>query len=166
MSLLASHARHLGPSSCRCLAPASTSPADLEQTVVGLAEPLSHASPTESDLNLQTKVRDATSNDAWGPSGTQMNEIAQLTYNQCVTSLPFITSWLLRVSQRSRRRATDCSESVGARGSWPAAVCNGRRGSWPAPPLRLGGRGPVALAVSALSSGPAELLIAQLLLCC
>lgn len=33
-------------------------------------------------LLLQTKVREATSNDAWGPSGTQMNEIAQLTYNQ------------------------------------------------------------------------------------
>jgi len=34
--------------------------------------------------DVQTKVRDATSNDPWGPSGTQMNEIAQLTYNQCV----------------------------------------------------------------------------------
>lgn len=30
----------------------------------------------------QTKVRDATSNDPWGPSGMQMNEIAQMTYNQ------------------------------------------------------------------------------------
>lgn len=30
----------------------------------------------------QTKVRDATSNDPWGPSGTQMNELAQLTYKQ------------------------------------------------------------------------------------
>lgn len=30
----------------------------------------------------QTKVRDSTSNDPWGPSGTQMNEIAQLTYDQ------------------------------------------------------------------------------------
>lgn len=36
----------------------------------------------------QTKVRDATSNDPWGPSGTQMNEIAQLTYNQCVFLFP------------------------------------------------------------------------------
>ncbi|TRM66582.1 hypothetical protein BD626DRAFT_425996 [Schizophyllum amplum] len=32
--------------------------------------------------DTQTKVRDATSNDAWGPSGMQMNEIAQLSYNQ------------------------------------------------------------------------------------
>ncbi|KAG8215842.1 hypothetical protein J3R82DRAFT_7785 [Butyriboletus roseoflavus] len=32
--------------------------------------------------DTQAKVRDATSNDPWGPSGTQMNEIAQLTYNQ------------------------------------------------------------------------------------
>ena len=34
--------------------------------------------------DTQTKVRDATSNDPWGPSGMQMNEIAQLSYNQCV----------------------------------------------------------------------------------
>ncbi|KAF7348455.1 ENTH domain-containing protein [Mycena venus] len=32
--------------------------------------------------DTQAKVRDATSNDPWGPSGTQMNEIAQMTYNQ------------------------------------------------------------------------------------
>ncbi|KAN0059961.1 hypothetical protein ACQY0O_007934 [Thecaphora frezii] len=31
---------------------------------------------------VQVKVRDATSNDPWGPSGTQMNELAQLSYNQ------------------------------------------------------------------------------------
>ncbi|TIA91921.1 hypothetical protein E3P99_00838 [Wallemia hederae] len=30
----------------------------------------------------KAKVREATSNDPWGPSGTQMNELAQLTYNQ------------------------------------------------------------------------------------
>ncbi|KAI9311872.1 hypothetical protein BX666DRAFT_1993378 [Dichotomocladium elegans] len=30
----------------------------------------------------QRKVREATSNDPWGPSGTLMNEIAQLTYDQ------------------------------------------------------------------------------------
>lgn len=35
-----------------------------------------------SQLTTQTKVRDATSNDPWGPSGTQMNELAQLTYKQ------------------------------------------------------------------------------------
>lgn len=29
----------------------------------------------------QVKVREATSNDPWGPSGTQMSEIADLTYN-------------------------------------------------------------------------------------
>ncbi|KAH7333946.1 hypothetical protein B0J17DRAFT_674788 [Rhizoctonia solani] len=32
--------------------------------------------------DVQAKVRDATSNDPWGPSGTQMNDIAQMTYNQ------------------------------------------------------------------------------------
>jgi epsin len=35
-----------------------------------------------SPADKQTKVRDATSNDPWGPSGTQMNELAQLTYKQ------------------------------------------------------------------------------------
>ncbi|ORX38485.1 hypothetical protein BD324DRAFT_577472 [Kockovaella imperatae] len=37
---------------------------------------------TKGYTDTQSKVREATSNDAWGPSGTQMNEIAQLTYNQ------------------------------------------------------------------------------------
>ncbi|KAG8951495.1 hypothetical protein FRC04_006027 [Tulasnella sp. 424] len=32
--------------------------------------------------DVEVKVRDATSTDPWGPSGTQMNELAQLTYNQ------------------------------------------------------------------------------------
>lgn len=40
---------------------------------------------TKGYSDVQAKVRDATSNDPWGPSGTQMNEIAQLTYNQCVS---------------------------------------------------------------------------------
>jgi hypothetical protein len=39
---------------------------------------------TKGYSDTQAKVRDATSNDPWGPSGTQMNEIAQMTYNQCV----------------------------------------------------------------------------------
>jgi len=37
---------------------------------------------TKGYSDVQTKVREATSNDAWGPSGTQMNEVAQMTYNQ------------------------------------------------------------------------------------
>ncbi|KAI9474229.1 MAG: hypothetical protein EXX96DRAFT_581112 [Benjaminiella poitrasii] len=32
--------------------------------------------------DVQIKVREATSNDPWGPSGTLMNEIAQYTYNE------------------------------------------------------------------------------------
>ncbi|KAG1350442.1 hypothetical protein G6F62_003271 [Rhizopus arrhizus] len=32
--------------------------------------------------DVQIKVREATSNDPWGPSGTIMNEIAQLTFNE------------------------------------------------------------------------------------
>ena len=49
---------------------------------------------TKGYSDTQAKVRDATSNDPWGPSGTQMNEIAQLTYNQfrCRTHLPFYLS--------------------------------------------------------------------------
>ncbi|KAL1942254.1 hypothetical protein VTO73DRAFT_6318 [Trametes versicolor] len=37
---------------------------------------------TKGYSDVQSKVRDATSNDPWGPSGTQMNELAQLSYNQ------------------------------------------------------------------------------------
>ncbi|GAA5972204.1 hypothetical protein JCM11641_002357 [Rhodosporidiobolus odoratus] len=32
--------------------------------------------------DTQSKIRDATSNDPWGPSGTQMSEIAAMTFNQ------------------------------------------------------------------------------------
>jgi epsin len=42
---------------------------------------------TKGYSDVQAKVRDATSNDPWGPSGTQMNEIAQMTYNQFVFTL-------------------------------------------------------------------------------
>ncbi|KZT57966.1 ENTH-domain-containing protein [Calocera cornea HHB12733] len=37
---------------------------------------------TKGYSDVQAKVRDATSNDPWGPSGSQMNEIAQMTYDQ------------------------------------------------------------------------------------
>ena len=37
---------------------------------------------TRGYSDTQAKVRAATSNDPWGPSGTQMNDIAQMTYNQ------------------------------------------------------------------------------------
>ncbi|KAI1814911.1 hypothetical protein GGS20DRAFT_378283 [Poronia punctata] len=36
---------------------------------------------TKGYSSVQVKVREATSNDAWGPTGTQMSEIAQLTFN-------------------------------------------------------------------------------------
>ena len=35
---------------------------------------------------FQVKVREATSNDPWGPSSTQMSEIADLTYNMVAFS--------------------------------------------------------------------------------
>ena len=31
--------------------------------------------------DIQVKVREATSNDPWGPSGQQMTELADATYN-------------------------------------------------------------------------------------
>lgn len=36
---------------------------------------------TKGYSTCQVKVRDATSNDPWGPTGTQMSELAQMTYN-------------------------------------------------------------------------------------
>lgn len=36
---------------------------------------------TKGYSNVQVKVRNATSNDPWGPTGTEMSEIAQLTFN-------------------------------------------------------------------------------------
>jgi epsin len=64
---------------------------------------------TKGYTDTQTKIRDATSNDPWGPSGTQMNEIAQLTYNQCVLRI-YIT--LKRnMSDNSRERGADAIRS-------------------------------------------------------
>ncbi|KAI8340430.1 hypothetical protein BC941DRAFT_449947 [Chlamydoabsidia padenii] len=37
---------------------------------------------TKGFSDVQIKVREATSNDVWGPNGSLMNEIAQMTYNQ------------------------------------------------------------------------------------
>lgn len=37
---------------------------------------------TKGYSDTQAKVRDATSNDAWGPSGAALNQLAELTYNQ------------------------------------------------------------------------------------
>ncbi|KAI1422548.1 hypothetical protein F5Y12DRAFT_609407 [Xylaria sp. FL1777] len=36
---------------------------------------------TKGYSSVQVKVREATSNDPWGPTGTQMSDIAQMTYN-------------------------------------------------------------------------------------
>ncbi|KAJ4150650.1 hypothetical protein LMH87_011390 [Akanthomyces muscarius] len=36
---------------------------------------------THGYSSIQAKVREATSNDPWGPTGTQMSEIAQMTFN-------------------------------------------------------------------------------------
>lgn len=37
---------------------------------------------TKGYSDTQAKVRDATSNDAWGPTGQDLNLISQLTYNE------------------------------------------------------------------------------------
>jgi len=36
---------------------------------------------TKGYSTVQVKVRNATSNDPWGPTGTEMSEISQMTYN-------------------------------------------------------------------------------------
>ena len=59
---------------------------------------------TKGYSDTQAKVRDATSNDPWGPSGTQMNEIAQLSYNQCVPFIPRVRIACI-VRSAVRRRA-------------------------------------------------------------
>lgn len=59
---------------------------------------------TKGYTDTQTKIRDATSNDPWGPSGTQMNEIAQLTYNQCVFTLSQIAAGAVRVRVEEEKR--------------------------------------------------------------
>ena len=47
---------------------------------------------------LQVKVREATSNDPWGPSSTQMSEIADLTYNMVRSTLCMILTFIKFVS--------------------------------------------------------------------
>ncbi|KAF4122692.1 epsin [Geosmithia morbida] len=42
---------------------------------------------TKGYSSTQIKVREATSNDPWGPTGTQMSEIAQMTFNTCVSMM-------------------------------------------------------------------------------
>jgi ENTH domain len=57
---------------------------------------------TKGYSDTQAKVRDATSNDAWGPSGTQMNEIAQMTYNQLVSSSTCLWPYVTHITLQSR----------------------------------------------------------------
>ncbi|KAJ8662183.1 hypothetical protein O0I10_001876 [Lichtheimia ornata] len=49
-------------------------------TARGVARSIKNYAKGFSDA--QIRVREATSNDPWGPSGTIMNEIAQMTYNE------------------------------------------------------------------------------------
>ena len=69
---------------------------------------------TKGYSDTQAKVRDATSNDPWGPSGTQMNEIAQLTYNQlsgcsAVCRCPFDLIYILTLKEETSSRSWKCS---------------------------------------------------------
>ena len=56
---------------------------------------------TKGYSDTQAKVRAATSNDPWGPSGTQMNDIAQMTYNQL--SPPFRNGTFIFLSHQIHR---------------------------------------------------------------
>jgi hypothetical protein len=66
--------------------PVSHSPASLVMSIQHFGKGALRVAKnyTKGYSDVQAKVRDATSNDPWGPSGTQMNEIAQMTYNQFV----------------------------------------------------------------------------------
>ena len=55
---------------------------------------------------MQAKVREATSNDPWGPSGTQINELARATFGQSVISPQWVdgstrASSLIESSERT-----------------------------------------------------------------
>lgn len=52
---------------------------DMQVNVAGIRRNLKNIAHNYSDA--QRKVREATSNDPWGPSSTIMGEIADLTYN-------------------------------------------------------------------------------------
>jgi epsin len=52
---------------------------DKQVNVAGLRRNIKNLAHNYSDA--QVKVREATSNDPWGPSSTLMSEIADLTYN-------------------------------------------------------------------------------------
>jgi ENTH domain. len=52
---------------------------DMQVNVAGLRRNIKNLAHNYSDA--QVKVREATSNDPWGPSSTLMSEIADLTYN-------------------------------------------------------------------------------------
>ena len=52
----------------------------------------------------QVKVREATSNDPWGPSSTQMSEIADLTYNMVSWFGHFVLFHLHQIYIRWRSR--------------------------------------------------------------
>lgn len=52
---------------------------DMQVNVAGLRRNIKNLAHNYSDA--QVKVREATSNDPWGPSSTLMAEIADLTYN-------------------------------------------------------------------------------------
>ena len=53
-------------------------------SIAGLRRNIKNVAHNYTDA--QVKVREATSNDPWGPSSTQMSEIADLTYNMIAFS--------------------------------------------------------------------------------
>ena len=47
---------------------------------------------TEPSISMQVLRRTATSNDPWGPVGSDMAEIAQITFNKYATSPKLLTA--------------------------------------------------------------------------
>lgn len=84
---------------------------------------------TKGYSHTQAKVRDATSNDPWPPSGRQMHEIAQLTYNPYVSchteSAPTLTLDILQGG--FRRNHGDAGQAFERQGEELEACVQGAR---------------------------------------
>ena len=61
-----------------------------------------------STVSVQAEFYTATSNDAWGPTGTEMSEIAQMTFNGSVCSLLGEQLWLIEAAPTTFTRLWTC----------------------------------------------------------
>jgi hypothetical protein len=64
---------------------------------------------TKGYSSVQVKVRNATSNDPWGPTGTEMSEIAALTFSS-PTDFYEIMDMLDKRLNDKRKKLASCTE--------------------------------------------------------